>query len=303
MVNKETQQSYLDCQQVQDQLAGYLKGGLADSAQRAMRLHLMGCDACSQALAEMRTMDAELRLEARRYRQVLDTLPAETSLRIQESVYRRMRRALFFQRTLNATQQLGTLVAVVLFLATVVLLFNPWRQQLATLATAQAPATALPLVLPAATETLPEAAPAGPSPTPIATPLPAPAGEPAEPLPAAQLPVVANQSPGEAAQEMLAAAIEADLPGLALLTTRSRPLPEAILRVWQRLSRCQGQIAPQDFAYRVMVHQGRFASVYVYQDDRYLGDIKLWLYEDGDWYLAFLNYSSFSSLKDGCLNP
>lgn len=299
MVNKGTQQSYLDCQQVQDQLAGYLKGGLADSAQRAVRLHLMGCDACSQALAEMRTMDAELRLEARRYRQVLDTLPAETSLRIQESVYRRMRRALFFQRTLNATQQLGTLVAVVLFLATVVLLFKPWQQQLATLGTAAAPATALPLVVPAAVETLPETLPAGPSPTP----LPAPAGEPAEPLPVAQPPVVANQSPGEAAQEMMAAAIEADLPGLALLTTRSRPLPEAILRVWQRLSRCQGQIAPQDFAYRVMVHQGRFASVYVYQDDRYLGDIKLWLYEDGDWYLAFLNYSSFSSLKNGCLNP
>lgn len=301
MVNKHAHQPTLNCRQVQDSFAAYLKGGLSPEKAAALRHHLLGCEACDQALQQARQLDNELRLEAGRARRAVPPLPPETSLHIQENVYRRMRRALFLQRTLQTGQQLSTVAALFLVVVLAMALFAPWQRQLANLSTAEADPAAL---------TTPEAAPtleAEPTPepaTPVPEPQPTVAPATPRPEPETMAPprpdIIPLNSPAEAAQDIINSAIEAGDQEIRAITARTHPLPEASYRIWRRLERCQGQLQADDFDYNVQLHAGRAASVYVHYEGQYLGDVKLWLDPQGYWYMTTLNYSSFSALRLHC---
>ena len=291
MVNKHAHEPAIKCQKVRDSLVAYLNGGLSPEKVAALRHHLLGCEACNQALHQARQLDSELRLEARRAKRAVPPLAPETSLHIQESVYRRMRRALFLQRTLQTGQQLGTLVALGLVVVMALALFAPWQQQLANLGTAEAnPATL----------STPEAAPTQEP----ATPEPQFSEAVQEAEPAAMAPprpdIIPVNSPAEAAQDIINSAIEAGDLEIRLITARTHPLPEASYRIWRQLERCQGQLQADHFDYNVQLHAGRAASVYVHYEGQYLGDVKLWLDPQGYWYMTTLNYSSFSALRLHC---
>ena len=79
-----------------------------------------------------------------------------------------------------------------------------------------------------------------------------------------------------------------------------RPFNIAGLRVWQRLALCQGQFTAGDLRLRTVTPQPRLTSVYVHHGRQFLGDMKFYLDDNGDWYLAYLNYGSFSQRSANC---
>ena len=85
----------MNCGQAGVQVTAYLKAGLSPARQRAVRDRVATCDACSLAVREAMTLEGELFAEAARHR---PTLSPEVSARIQERVYRRMRRSIMFAR-------------------------------------------------------------------------------------------------------------------------------------------------------------------------------------------------------------
>jgi ABC-type glycerol-3-phosphate transport system substrate-binding protein len=122
MGNKSNQKQTLSCQQVEAQLMAYLKGGLAPARRRALREHLVTCDACAQGVREIEDLEAELYATASRHQ---PRLAPRSAARIQDKVYRRMRRGLIVQRT---TQFTARLVGVMAVLVLVVGLFALWGQ-------------------------------------------------------------------------------------------------------------------------------------------------------------------------------
>ncbi len=294
MARESTDQQVADCRRVAEELPAYLRHELPESRRQAMQRHLQQCDACFRLVQDARAFDAEMRHEAQYVRHTLAPLRAGDSADVQEHIYRRMRRALFVQRTFQLTRQMATAATFLAFLLALALLFNPWRQQLAVMSTT-APASEI--APPAATEAL-----APPTLIPTATYVPtAPAPSPLpEAVNAPALPEMMTP-PGDAAQAMIDAAINADDASLQALLSRAGPLPEASFRVWRRLQQCVGQLTAADLLYRVILREGRLASIYVFDaENRYLGDIKLWLNEESSWYVSTMNYSSFAALKYRC---
>lgn len=296
MARESADQQVADCLRVAAELTAYLRRELPEDRRQAVQRHLQECDACFRVAQDARAFDSEMRHEAQYIRHTLAPLPHNASADIQENVYRRMRRALFVQRTFQLTHQFATAAMFLVFLLALALLFNPWRQQLAVLGTS-APTTLI--APPAATEPAPP-----PTMSAIATPAPTmPAPPQPEEQAASQTQPDITQLPGEAAQTIIEAAISADDAQLEELLSRARPLPEASFRVWRRLQRCEGQFSAADLTYRVMLHEGRLASIYVFDSGgRYLGDIKMWLNAESDWFVSTMNYSSFTALKHRCID-
>ena len=178
------------CQHTEAQLTAYLKGGLTTAQQRAFRQHLLGCDACSRLVQEARDLDTELfesaRLEDRPH------LSPEASAHIQERLYRRMRRALIFQRTRHMTERMVAFVAVVVLVMSALTIGRPWLNFVATSQNETTPAS---LPLPAANDEAVEEQVATVS---ASTPLPQQELVAAEPTPqptrrpSSNQPVVAN---------------------------------------------------------------------------------------------------------------
>ncbi len=86
----------------------YLKRGLDDDRQQTIRNHLATCDACARSLRETKTLETQLYAQAARHRPMLSP---QASARVQERVYRRMRRAIIMQRI---TQFAGAGIALAL---------------------------------------------------------------------------------------------------------------------------------------------------------------------------------------------
>jgi len=89
----------------------YLKEGLPPVQRQAVKEHLTACDVCTRSMREAQILDAELRVQAARHRPVL---APDASVRIQNTVYRRMRRGLIMQRTVRFVGIAAALVAVVI---------------------------------------------------------------------------------------------------------------------------------------------------------------------------------------------
>jgi multiple sugar transport system substrate-binding protein len=121
MLSRFGRKRELACAQVEARLTAYLKGGLSLARRQAMRTHLATCKTCARAAREAEALEAELIAEASRYH---PTLSPQASARIQERVYRRMRRGLIMQRLTQATQRV---VAIVAMLALAVGALALWR--------------------------------------------------------------------------------------------------------------------------------------------------------------------------------
>ena len=85
----------LDCRQVKALLGVFLDEGLPPQQQATVRRHLQGCPNCRRQADQEAALASQLRLEAaRRHRR----LSPQAAARIQEQVYRRMRRSMMAQR-------------------------------------------------------------------------------------------------------------------------------------------------------------------------------------------------------------
>jgi multiple sugar transport system substrate-binding protein len=122
MWNKSDQKQTASCQQVEAQLMAYLKGGLSPAHRQALRDHLVACDACAQSVRQIKDLEAKLYATASRHQ---PRLAPRSAARIQEKVYRRMRRGLIMQRT---TQFTGRFVGVTAVLVLIIGLFALWQQ-------------------------------------------------------------------------------------------------------------------------------------------------------------------------------
>lgn len=111
MWNRLGHKREISCQQVETWLMAYLKEGLSPVQRQAVKEHLAACDICTRSLQEAQILDAELCVQAARHRPIL---ASEASARIQDTVYRRMRRGLIMQRTVRFVGIAAALVAVVM---------------------------------------------------------------------------------------------------------------------------------------------------------------------------------------------
>jgi hypothetical protein len=142
---------------------------------------------------------------------------------------------------------------------------------------------------------------------PPATPLPREELVAAEPTPqptrrpGSNQPIVANEPAETLFYALIEAGLQNDEDQLRFLLNRSRPFSAAGLRVWQRLVWCQGQFTAGDLRLHTVTPQPRLTSIYVYHGRQFLGDMKFYLDDNGDWYLAYLNYGSFSQRSAGCV--
>lgn len=111
MWSKLGRKGEIGCQQVEAWLMAYLKEGLSPVQTQKVKEHLAVCDVCTESLRKAQILDAELRVQAARRQPVL---APEASARIQDAVYRRMRRGLIMQRTVRFAGIAAGLVALVI---------------------------------------------------------------------------------------------------------------------------------------------------------------------------------------------
>lgn len=281
MVNPERQPQSLTCAAVETNLVAYLKDGLNSGLEAAVRAHLLQCPACADLVQEARELDAALYAAAPRRP---DRLPSGLSAQFQEDVYRRMRRALVFQRTRAFTGRVVTVLVTFLFVVGLGLMVGPWLRYLATVD---------------ATPTPPAVASQGlavlPSPTPAVLP---PTAAALQVVPTATLPVEYH-SPADSVRALLEAAIAGndDRVQRLLVGTRTRAR-----RVRARLEPCRGALDAGRLHYSTVRYETNVAGVRIRYDNRRVGEVKLLLREDGYWYLHYLHYDSLDSiLGDGCL--
>jgi LCP family protein required for cell wall assembly len=92
----------------------YLKDGLSPAQAQMVKKHLVICDVCTRSLREAQILDAELHVQAARHQPVLSS---EASARIQDTVYKRMRRGLIMQRAVRFAGISAALVVLVILVA------------------------------------------------------------------------------------------------------------------------------------------------------------------------------------------
>ena len=114
----------VSCRQIDAWLMAYLKDGLAPDRRAAVDEHLAGCEVCRHAVRDARALEASLCLEAARYN---PTLSPTVSARIQERVYRRMRRGLIMQRTSRVVGGAAGVVVALVLVAGALLLWQTLR--------------------------------------------------------------------------------------------------------------------------------------------------------------------------------
>jgi multiple sugar transport system substrate-binding protein len=115
----------VSCRQVDAWLMAYLKDGLAPDRRAGVDEHLAGCEVCRHAMRNARAMEAGLRLEAARYK---PTLSPTASARIQERVYRRMRRSMVTQRVSRFAWGAVGILVLALITVTGYMYWQGWQQ-------------------------------------------------------------------------------------------------------------------------------------------------------------------------------
>jgi multiple sugar transport system substrate-binding protein len=110
----------MTCPEVEDQLLDYLKGGLSASRRQAIQQHLASCGTCAASVHQAEVLEAELYAEAARHR---PTLARDAYERIQERIYRDIRRGLIVQRT---TRFAGKVVGMAALLALLIAILSVW---------------------------------------------------------------------------------------------------------------------------------------------------------------------------------
>lgn len=283
------------CDQVEVQLVAFLKGGLSPAERRIITRHLSTCDRCALALRDLNTLEAELKVEANRYR---PRLSPEASQRIQEQVYRRMRLSLVWQRMFQVVKTGFAFATFVVVVGVFAVFGYQWLQFMANpeptpgAVIEVAPISAV--VETAAPAIAPTSAPAErPSPTDLNE------SDPELSPPDFHVPIywqqLASPMPGKAPHQITRSVVEAALAGeTAVLSSHfvamgeSRQEPN--LRMWGLFSRrCDEAVTVRDFSYRQLpTGESPMTAVYIYHNDRYTGEIKFRFINE-NWYPVYAN--------------
>ncbi|MBE2198019.1 MAG: hypothetical protein IAE79_05375 [Anaerolinea sp.] len=293
-------QDSVTCAQVEANLFAYLQEDLPAARLTALQKHVHQCDTCAQALAEARLLDGELRMAANRQP---TSLSPEASLRIQEQVYRRMRRALWFHRARDATQLVGALAVTAVSLIFLFLFGSRWVQFVATPSISEQAiavetgATAVPPSI----DPIESASTPLPRPTPVVEKVEAVGEERPYPLYLARLTTITpGQTPEEVAATLFAVTFAGDAARLEQLFVAMHAAHEPAMRLWLHVhKRCAAHMDASMIRYEVVPDDLQFiARVDVYQNDRYVGELKMRRL-NGEWYTVFTTYP----LLTGCRLP
>ncbi len=268
------------CDWVQTHLIAYLKNGLSAAERTALAEHLTTCDVCAQAVQEAKTLEADLLASAGQNR---PKLSQEASLRIQKQVYRRMRRALVVQRTVALFQMAGAVVTSILLLGGALLFGNQWvaflsnpsaigGEQPTTFTQSQTSSAAIATAVP-----------------PI-TPAPTPAEELISTTPGA--------TPEEITRTFMHAALTQNSEQMAELLGVMRSNKEPTLRMWRNFGQRCGEVLTADsLQYEAIpLRPGITARVEMYQNGRFIGDIKVRLIHN-DWFIFFAPIPSVNNCQ------
>ncbi|MCA9938967.1 MAG: zf-HC2 domain-containing protein [Anaerolineales bacterium] len=270
------------CRHVRAHLTAYQYNALSPRQKAVIARHLDQCDDCRQRLSDGQNLEQELRWEAIRGRAVLT--PA-ASARIQEAVYRRMRRALFLQRTWRLAGQFASLSITLLLMITVFFFARQVPGYTGGDVTAESPASGLEV------EQAPTVVP-----VPDAVIMPASTRAPIIPTPpirhGLELPP----------DDLAAVVVQAALDGNNALLTRiygNASHREAIVRVWDNITRCGSELAANDLAYEVYPRsRPGLVRVDLLKDGRNVGELKM-RFQEGEWRIFFTRYPNTYALG-GC---
>ena len=278
------------CRHVRPNLLAYQYGALSPRHKARITRHLDQCDACRQAMAESGNLEQELRWQAARSR---PSLSPEASARIQQAVYRRMRRALFLQRTWRMTGHFAS-VSLTLLLAITVFLF---ARQMPTYTSGDLLATPAVDSLPAATPA--DAAPPTKPLQPATGPAQAVALMPPAAAPRQATPHGLALPPDGLAEAIVQAALSGNEAVLARIYTNAGNHRSAVVRMWGGLTRCAGLFAAADLSYEVYPQsQPGLVRVDLIKDGRNVGELKMRFQED-EWRVFFTRYPTAYALG-GC---
>lgn len=279
----------MTCEQVNALMLPFLQGSLLSVQQQRLLAHVQGCDRCAQRLAEAQALDDLLYSEAARQRPYLSP---DASLRIQENVYRKMRRSLVWRHT-GQMMRMGTAVLVALVLLVVGMGFGQyWLTPLNEAAGSVETSTAVQPIQPLSAETVPETAVVPPqSAPPIAAQIAAQIAPQIAPLSFGQnlRSATPGATPEQIARQVVAAALAQDAATLGNLLVAAGAQQKPATRLWLRFGlRCAGAV-PDDtgLQYETLPIPLDYLSVVRLHDQgRYVGEVKLRQFH-GEWYATF----------------
>ena len=284
--SRNNAQTDVVCRLVEQWLPGYLRNELTAMQRRQVQAHLAECDKCAQLVQEARLLDAELQAEANYYQ---PRLSGEASLRIQNQVYRRIRRSLAWQRT-GQVVRLGTAVAALAVLLVGSFTFGRfWLSFLAN------PPEETPTGDSVTTEEAPQPAPTAVPTVPPAIPTPAPVERVESPGKNGRVnawdhwvAVAPGQTPEQLAETIMQAALVEDEALLTDLFIGMGAAGSPAARLWLRLGeRCLQRPVASDFDFiRLPIPLPNITSVSIWYADHMVGELKMRQIA-GDWYATF----------------
>lgn len=265
-----------ECRHYRELFTAYQENQLPASQKAELQNHLAGCEKCRQLWSDLQVLHKELLISLRPSR---PPLTPSTSGRIQQAVYQRIQRALFWQKAWHITEQLGTVLLLCL------LAYSLW------LVSGQLPESINP------SESFPQPIfndqqPANHTPNPLDN---YPPPHPRQPLPAGL-----NLDPERLAKTVLDAALRGDQATLLSAYTHFNPThQEAALRMWSYIAACGKDWQAEQFQYEIMPQKpATTIRVDIIQTGSYIGELKMrWL--DGDWRIFFTRYPTRPALG-GC---
>lgn len=266
-----------ECRHCRSLFAAYQENQLSSAQKADVQNHLASCEKCRQLWSDLQTLHKEL---LRSLPLARPHLTPGASGRIQQAVYQRIQRALFWQKAWHLTEQLGTLILLCL------VAYSIW------LVAGQLPQSITPPEL-FPQPTFQDQLPATSSPTELAQ---------ANQLPTTnrQLPEGLNLSPSQLAQTVVDAALQGDQAALLRAYNHLNPThQEAALRMWAYIQPCGNSWHADQFRYEIMPQKpNTVIRVDIVQEGHYLGELKMrWL--EGDWRIFFTRYPTRPALG-GC---
>ena len=299
----------ITCETAVSHLMAYVKGDLSPQWQQAVQQHIAGCDTCAQAVQEARLLDTELLAAAQQQRPALSP---EASQRIQEQVYRRMRRALFLYRTRDMVQMAGAFAVTAVAFVILALFGGQWLHFLAssdptmpvqtvtavmveTMTEMETAVVTEPAVVEetAVAEALPVAVPIAVSETAVTSYLP--------PYWANLQTLTPGYTPAEVAEELFTAALAGEDETLNQLFAAMRTPRQPTLRLWLMLyRRCLSNNITPDLQYNVVpAVPTLIARVDVYNGDHFVSEVKMRRINN-EWFIV---YTSYPAVKGCYINP
>lgn len=289
-------------QQVSDRITAYLHGQLLPAERDLFIDHIDTCDRCHIELQEAQALAADLRAEGFALR---PQLSADASQRIQQKLYRTMRRAIWMQRLSVSIRTIGAVALVGTSLIIVGLLGSQWLNFLAD-TNEPIPGSSIPpqaeitTAVPSNPAIIPAAPQERPLPAPIYDDSPPQTNAPRTSLYRPNLAsITPGQTPDTIAAKIMETAVSRDYATLSTLFVALNTTHDPVMRLWRIYGdRCNGAIDTTTIRYEIYPKfNTSFVRVDLYDNNSYLGEIKMRRFND-DWFPTFASGPSIM----GCIS-